>query len=257
MKISIIGRGINPNQHLTVGAIRALRAADKVIGIEPEQAAWANLQQEFGLPAIEDVSHLYENGARDQDNYNRFIAHVVGLSATCQNLVLLVAGHPRLGVTFIPGLQAALGNSAEVEVLEGISSFDVMTNQLAVDPLERGSVLLDANRTLLFNYELEPSLAYYIYHVCSVANSRTDYQDTPKANKVGLLRDYLLRSYAPEKTIYLCRGAAGETMAAKITPFVLRDFEAIAAEIDFATSLYIPAEKPRQLNKDYLNLLRN
>ena len=45
----------------------------------------------------------------------------------------------------------------EIEIIDGISSFDVMMTYLGIDPLEQGTVLLDANRLLLFQYGLEPT----------------------------------------------------------------------------------------------------
>jgi precorrin-6B methylase 1 len=48
-KISIIGRGINPSLHLSLAALKALRTADKIVGIESEKEFWKELQEEFNL----------------------------------------------------------------------------------------------------------------------------------------------------------------------------------------------------------------
>lgn len=255
-KITIIGRGVDPAKHLSLAALRALRQADKVIGIEPEKEAWQELRLEFGVPEIEDISHLYENGSGDLDNYERFIHHILALSERHVRLALLVAGHPRLGVTFLQLLSEKHAANVDIEVIEAISSFDVMMNDLALDPLERGTALVDANRMLLFQYDLEPSLSYFIYHVCSVGNSKTEFVDTAQGNRLDLLKTFLLKTYQADKELLLCKAANGSAGQSALIRFELAELERMAPLIDFGTTLYIPAEKPSRLDRRYLALLR-
>lgn len=254
-KITIIGRGIDPAKNLSLAAIRALKTADRVIGIEPEKETWRALRDEFGLPEIHDVSGLYIDGHRDSDNYDRFIKYVLGLSDRYPNLVLLIAGHPRLGVTFLRKLERNVPDGLSIEVIEGISSFDVMINDLALDPLERGTAILDANRLLLFQYELEPTLAYFIYHVCSVGTSKTYYADASRDNRLELLKKYLLKAYSAEKLLYLCKASNGASDTTSLIPFSLSRLEEMSVQIDFGTTLHIPSEKPKRLDREYLKLL--
>lgn len=255
-KISIVGRGMDPQKNLTLAAIRCLKSADCVLGIEPQTQTWADLQKEFSLPEIHDVSSLYVNGAHDLDNYRHFIAHVLELSEKHSHVSLLVAGHPRLGVTFIAELSKAVQGQAELEVVEGLSSFDVMINGLALDPLERGVGLIDANRMLLFEYQLEPSVGYFIYHVCSVGNSKTDYRAPDVGNKLETLKSFLSRFYSNDKMLFLCRASSASDQRSTFTPIALSNLANAGNQIDFGTTLYIPANNPSKINREFLETLR-
>ncbi len=99
-KISIVGRGIDPAKHLTLNAIECLQKAEIVFGIEPEKQTWMNLQNRFNIKSIEDISSLYKCGEKDLNNYHSFIHFIFDKIKNHQHIALLIAGHPRLGVTF-------------------------------------------------------------------------------------------------------------------------------------------------------------
>ncbi|MGA8164277.1 MAG: SAM-dependent methyltransferase [Waddliaceae bacterium] len=255
-KISIIGRGINPEKHLSISALKILCQVDKIVGIEPEKEFWSNLKNEFNFPEIEDVSSLYKNQERDLVNYNRFLDYIFSILSGFNHLALLVPGHPRIGVTFIELMKERMAKGLEIEVIDGISSFDAMITYLDIDPLEQGSVILDANRLLLFQYILEPSLGYFIYHVSSIGNSTTNFLNPAHGNNIGLLQNYLLNFYPKDKNVIFCRIANG--LKEKSTRFTacISEIEHLVDLIDYSTTLYIPPEIPRRLDQRYLQLLR-
>src|SRR3990167_6942591 len=75
-----------------------------------------------------------------------------------------------------------------LHVLPGISSFDTMINDLCLDPIEEGSCIVDANRLILYDYDVDTCLNYFIYHVCSIGNSNTDYKSPVSRNAVDFLK---------------------------------------------------------------------
>lgn len=257
-KITVVGRGLDPAKHLSLEAIRTLKNADIILGIEPETDSWKTLREEFNIPKIIDVGTLYINGAKDLQNYTSFIAHAFEALKTHNHVVLLVAGHPRVGVTFAQILTQHQNNSAlnfEINFIEGLSSFDVMLNDLEIDPLERGSSVLDSNRLLLFQYNLEPSMNHFIYHICSVGTDRVHYSDSSKDNKITALQDYLESFYDRKKEIFLCKASNGQSEKGKYISLQVCDLAANIHQIDFGTTLFIPAEKPSKFNfKFYQNL---
>lgn len=255
-KISIVGRGIDPAKHLSLSAIRTLRIADKVVGIEPEKEFWKELQNEFGVLEIEDLASFYRSQDDDTVNYQRFVDHVLSLSTKHQHLALLVAGHPRLGVSFIELLRKCIPEHIEIEIIDGISSFDVMMTYLGLDPLEQGTVLLDANRLLLFQYKLERALAYFIYHVCSIGNSKTNFINPSLDNRVDLLKNYLLKYYPESKEVFLCRISSGKNESSTHFRSTVGELNTCASKIDYKTTLYVPADTPSRLDWEYLKLLR-
>lgn len=255
-KISIIGRGLDPAKHLSLLALKTLQRANKIVGIESEKEFWLQLQEEFGICAIEDLGSFYRSEDRDAVNYLRFVDYVLDLSSRFSHLALLIAGHPRLGVTFVELLKKSSPRNLEIEVIDGISSFAVMTTYLGIDPLEEGSVLLDVNRLLLFQYQLEPALSYFIYHVSSIGNSKTNFINPALENRLDILKNYLLKYYPENKEVVFCRISDGKNESSKQLRSTILDLEACTPEIDYSTTLYIPAEKPSQIDWNYFNLLR-
>ncbi len=254
--ICIVGRGVDPTKHLSLIALNKLQMSDKIIGIESEKSFWKKQQIECNLPNIEYIEHLYSSSDMDLVNYDRFVAYVLDLSSQYVFLSLLVAGHPLLGVSFIERLKTKIPRNTKLEIIEGISSFDTMMSLLQIDPLEQGTVILDANRLLLFRYEIEKSFGYFVYHICSVGNSTTNYLSPGENNRVDLLKSYLLRFYSPEKEMVLCRSANGNSERSTLAYVNLSELDSCLAKIDYSTTLYIPPEKPNKLDWEFLELLR-
>jgi len=258
MKLSVIGRGIRPWEHLTLAGLRALKNADVVLGIEPDNGAWQALSQEFSLPAIKSIDFLYRDGATDSENYKAFVAFVADVCTQYENVALVVAGHPRLGVSVSQWFSSnALPADIEVEFIEGISSFDAMFNDLACDPLEKGTLVVDANRLLLFNYVLDPAVDIFIYHVSSVGNVRTDFIDCTRSNRLTWLARYLSEYFPPDKKIVLCKAANKTGDDAEYVEITLDSLVENSKQIDPGTTLFIAGEKPKQLNPKFLNQLRS
>ncbi|MEY4065188.1 MAG: hypothetical protein RIR26_1396 [Pseudomonadota bacterium] len=258
MKLSLIGRGVRPWEHLTLAGLRALKDADIVLGIEPDQGAWQALAQEFSLPPVKPLDFLYRDGATDEQNYEAFLKFVLEACDFYNHIALVVAGHPRLGVSIAHRLsQKSLPAHIELDVIEGISSFDALSNDLATDPLEKGTAVLDANRLLLFRYALEPSLDTYIYHVSSVGNSHTDYGNCSLRNQLPLLVGYLRNFYPANKTMKLCKAANFTGGASEYIDVTLGTLLDCALLIDPGTTLFIPGEKPKSINTTFLSELRS
>lgn len=258
MKLSLIGRGVRPWEHLTLAGVRALKDADVVLGIEPDQGAWHALSKEFSLPPIRSLDFLYRDGMSDEANYKAFHKFILDVCECYDHVALVVAGHPRLGVTIAQWLSHnKLPSHIELDVIEGISSFDTMFNDLARDPLEKGTAVLDANRLLLFKYSLETTLDTFIYHVSAVGNVRTDYLACSERNQLQLLVEHLQRFYPKTKRIILCKAAnitGGASEYIEITIDTLIDH---ALLIDPGTTLFIPGETPKTYNSNFLSTLRS
>src|SRR5262249_42271153 len=129
-----------------------------------------------GIQNVESLGPLYQDGAHDEDNYSRVIAKIEQEAGRFSRVAVLLPGHPRIGVTIVQ----RLSHRPDVKTLPGISSFATMLNDLAVDPLERGSVILDVNRLLLYDLKIVPELDHYLYHVCSIGSSATNFSDPSK-----------------------------------------------------------------------------
>lgn len=253
--LNIIGRGLSPIHHLTLQGIRALKSADQIFGIEPDQSSWNLIQDEFKFKDIVDISNLYQCGAKDQDNYNGFISFITRTLETSHNVALLIAGNPRFGVSFVQMLSQNPIPGVKIQIIDGISSFDVMFNDLALDPIEQGTSLMDVNRLLLFKYQLEPATNYFLYHVCSVGTNQVHFHNASINNKIELLQNHLLNFYSDDKKITLCQASNGSDDPGLYQTFELKDLSKKLSEITFSSTLFIPAELPKQFCHDFYQLI--
>lgn len=144
----------------------------------------------------------------------------------------------------------------KIDIIDGLSSFDLLINLLEIDPLEQGTTLLDANRLLLFRYKLETAIAYFIYHLSSVGNSKTNYVNPSLDNRLDLFKKYLLEFYNKEKMVFLCKVPNNKRENFIKIPCSICELEKYTNDIDYCTTLYIPAENPSRLDWEYLELVR-
>lgn len=251
-RICVVGAGIRGISQLTLEGLAALRQAPRVLALGVDSAALASV----GLESYEDLQPLYREGARDEDNYRSILERIYAAARQQGEVAVLVAGHPRVGVTLLQWMERDRRTRRfALEVIEGISSFDTMINDLRRDPLERGSVLLDVNRLLLFQLVMEPGIDHYLYHVCSVGTPRTFMSAPATQNALHLLKEHLLRFFPPEHPVELLSSAKEPAGAPQRLAGTVGALEALLPAITFASSLFIPAMQPGRLNRRFLKLL--
>lgn len=242
---------MRPTDHLTVGALRLLSRARVILSIGVEHSTLF-AQSEARLVSLDDV---YYEGASDNDNYARIIERVRPHLETPGLILLLVPGHPRVGVTITHTLEKLCAEQQIGFHCEpGISSFDTMLNDVALDPLDRGTFVADANRLLLFEQPPNPIFGTFIYHVCSVGTAKTHIQDPSVSNRIDLLVRLLLRAYPPHHRIWLLRSETADLPAAR-DAVALDELTSAMSMITFATTLYVPPIHPKNVDRSFLSLL--
>jgi uncharacterized protein YabN with tetrapyrrole methylase and pyrophosphatase domain len=250
--IRLVGYGIVGLDQLTLEGLRHAREARSVLYLG---AINRSDLLSFGLERARSLSSLYVDGSCDDDNYDRLVTTIIAEVTEYSDVAVLLPGHPLLGVSLAPRLQEqAREHGWEFVVVDGVSSFDAMIRDLQLDPLERGTTLIDANRFLLFEFDLEPRLNTFIYHVCSVGTRETHYSDPSRGNQVALLQQRLLRYYPESHLAYLISSGANGRAAVVHTCCVDGLVQALDA-VSFSTSLFLPARPPTVVNRRFLALL--
>jgi uncharacterized protein YabN with tetrapyrrole methylase and pyrophosphatase domain len=205
--------------------------------------------------SVEDLTPYYVDGDVDNRNYERIVGRVVEAAHEHGDVALLMAGHPRVGVTLVSLLERrAAEGEILVTVLEGVSSFDAMLNELRRDPLEHGAVLIDANRLLYYDYELDPGLDHFVYHVCSVGTTRTHQTEPAKENRLDLLQRQLQRSFGDDHPVVLMEVAGHGSYTREGTVGRLTE---LLPFVGFGTTLFVPGRaRDRSLrNESFAELL--
>ncbi len=251
-KIYVVGLGIKSIGHLTLEAVEVIRNAKKIVYLPVVAKELQNFLQELGQDNAESLLELYKDGAEDNDNYRNIFKKICKECEKHGEVALLVPGHPRIGVSVVQWLEKLDRTEYELEVLPGISSFDTMMNDMSRDPIEKGSVILDVNRLLLFDYVLEPALDYYLYHICSVGTSRVFVSEPTKQNDLARLQSILLKYFPENHIVHFISSSNFGERPSKVTEVRLSEFCRYGHLIDFSTSLFIPGVRSTKVNKDYL-----
>ncbi|MHB1221973.1 MAG: SAM-dependent methyltransferase [Gammaproteobacteria bacterium] len=256
--LRIIGSGMRGIHHLTQESIKNLMQAKKILWLGATEGL-----KEFIIQNNlngEDITYFYENGALDSDNYLRIKNRVLEELDNLADVALVVLGHPRLGVSIVQEFQQdANSGSFNLNVLPGISSFDTMINDLNIDPIEEGTCLIDANRLILYNYQMDPCLNYLIYHVCSIGNSNTDYEEPNINNAVIFLKNKLMVHFPEEHEITLLSSDSSGVSEATSLKGTIKNIELLLKSVSFDSSLFIPGilPKSKQINKKFYEFLTN
>lgn len=249
--VFVIGSGIRGKEQLTLEAVSYIKKSDKVLFFPNGSLNEEWLINGLHVKNTESLALQYKDGAKDTDNYNRILSRIIDSTKEHKILSVLVPGHPRVGVSWIRELyEEDSKGRLKVYIIEGISSFDTMISDLMNDPLEKGSVIIDANRLLLNRIKLDSRLNYFIYHICSVSTSKTHYSNPTLENRIDLLKEYLLESFDPEHEIIIIQTGERSGIDHINITTTLKQLGDYITSITFATTLFIPGEKASKEKQD-------
>lgn len=254
-QIVIVGLGISGINQITKEGLAAIKSSKKIFYLGPN--AKKDIQNLKTLDiTVESIMHLYNNGEIDKVIYKRIFDYLIDAAQQFNSVCLLVPGHPRLGVSVVAMLEKNEAN-VKVKTIPGISCFDTLINDLKRDPIEFGSLLIDANRLLLYDIPISTSLDIYIFHVCSIGTTKVHLTDSSKENKVMMLKEHLKKFYSENKKIYLISSSMNEESSFLCNEYSIGKMESLLNDVHFGTTLYIPGERPIEYNKTFLKLLSN
>lgn len=253
MRLQFVGSGINELRHLSLEGLEQLKKADRVLILPIVAKSVETLLNKYGVKNVKNLRSFYRNGENDEDTYRSLFKIILSECYAYKHVVVLVPGHPRIGVTLVQWFEAEKEKlGIEVEVIPGISSFAMMINDLKKDPLERGSVLIDANRLLLFDFEIEPSMDHYIYHVCSIGTAQISTDDAARNNRIDLLKRKLLRHHPESKDVVLISSPVDGNSVAEMRFEKIGNLENFLPFIHYGTTLFIPGSTPKKIDREYL-----
>lgn len=253
--VHLIGAGVSPDLHFTRLGMKQVTEADCVVYYA--DPSLERIFDEAGVKNRITLDDLYPHGGVDDDSYQAVLNRIVNLLSKLDYIVFVQQGNPRLGVTLTDMLKEASDvEGFEFDVFPGISSLDTLIIDTDRDPLEFGSVIIDANRLILFSNKLCPEFDYYIYHICSVGTRKTNIDDPSADNAIGLLQEHLLSAYPPE---HMCKiiesNGAGVGSASIVVEVAIKDLPSALDDVTFGTTLFIPSVGRPPVNQTVLDLM--
>jgi uncharacterized protein YabN with tetrapyrrole methylase and pyrophosphatase domain len=256
-KLIVGGLGIQDLKQMTLETLTALRSADRVLYLATEPEDHLPELRAMGIQNVSSIFELYRDGGFDETNYERIYTFCVSEASAHKKTVLLVPGHPRIGVTVVQWItRRQKDHGLEVQIFAGISSFDTMLNDLARDPLEKGSLMIDANRMLLFNTRWDPTLDCYLYHVCSVGTRRVHLTNAKKDNAWDQLKTHLLSIYSADTRVELVSSSTSEHFEGSNLATPLSEIEVLFDHVHFGTTLFIAGSRAKKINLEFLKQLQ-
>ncbi|NCN40837.1 hypothetical protein GW916_06250 [bacterium] len=253
-KLTVAGLGIKDLLQMTVEAKEAILSADRVVYLGTDSKNHLLELKKWGVTNVQSIIELYVDGDIDVQNYQRIYEAILSAAREGGQTVLLVPGHPRIGVSVVQHLSSRK-TGLELEVLPGVSSFDTMINDLHRDPLEKGSLMVDANRALLFGMILPSTVDCYIYHVCSVGTQNVHVKDAQKDNSWDLLKEHLLKIYEPSKRIELVCSTTSAKRENQRHSALLENLEELKSQVHFGTTMFIQADRPKNIDRSFYSRL--
>lgn len=257
MSITIAGLGVKNADHFTIETISRLKESKKVYILGPPSEAVKSKLSEYGILNYKHILHLYHDETKDQINYKRIYNFLLEEREKEGSISLLIPGHPSVGVSLTQMLKSSEGKNIDrVDILPGISSFDTMIADLAVDPLEKGSLIVDSNRLLLLDIQLDPNLDTYIYHPSAVGSSKIHLQEK-KYNRLDQLQEHLERFYKSNHSIYLLHSSTSSHIETERIEIKLNELNYFKDFIHIGMTAFIPAQQldMSSVNTEYLKQL--
>ena len=234
-RVIVVGLGPGNPDLRTVGAQRALDAADRIIlrtRIHPGISDFAT------DPKVTDCDDLYESADGFADLYQAIAARVVTTARAGGIIVFAVPGHPRFGEWSVPLIEAKAAEfGIPVDVLDAVSFVDVALGALQIDPIEDGLQVTDAEH-LAATLDSDPYAAGLLgvdparaLLVAQVYNS-----DLAAAVKIALTRLY------PDEHLVVLVNAAGILAEQTTISIALHTLDRL--DVDHLTSLWVPPLAP-------------
>lgn len=257
-RLRVIGTGIKGINHLTMESISHFQTCKKTLLYFPQQELIAYFRENNLFN--EDITYLYKHGGVDKNNYEEIVNRVLSEVADYHDVSFCLPGHPGFGVSLLKTLKTRCKEQAiNLSVSIGVSSFDTMVDDLSLDPIEHGSVIVDANLLVLLDYNMETRLNHFIYHICSVGTTRTHINNPQQDNKLIFLQQKLLKHYPENHLVKMISSAEYGRPVATIKECSIGKLEELLPQITFSSSLIVPYIKPEahQINRHFLTYLQS
>lgn len=226
--ISIIGLGPGDADLRTVGAQKALDAADHIILRTQEHPGISDIVADSRTAACDDI---YESASSFDDVYPAIAHRVIALATSGSRVVYAVPGHPHFAERSVILLQdLATDHGIPINVLDAVSFVDVSASAANSDPIDAGLQIVDAQH-LAAVVDMEPfgagSLGVDPARPLLVAQLYN--QEMAAAAKLALGRVY------PDEHLVTLLRATGDGEPARKVPLSQLDRE----QPDHLTSLWV------------------
>jgi len=246
-RITVVGLGPGNPELRTVGAQRALDAAEHIILRTRIHPGLGDLAAD---PRVTDCDDLYESAGEFGDLYPAIAQRVLSVARTGQNVVFAVPGHPRFGEKSVPLVEAGARDlGIPVAVLDAVSFLDTAAGAVQIDPLAEGLQVADAEElTATVNADPFASGRLGIDPTRPLLVGQLYNRELASATKIALSRVY------PDEHLVILVQAAGVSGNEAVRNVRLHALD--RQNVDHLTSLWVPPMEPLDAVRSPLSLTR-
>jgi tetrapyrrole methylase family protein/MazG family protein len=233
-KLIITGCGIKSLAHLTRENKAAIEQADLVLYLvnEPIVAQWIQNKSKEN----ESLENLYFSESLRVNAYKKIIDHILCRINRCDNVCVVVYGHPLLLSNSIEHLIRQIDrNVIDLIIIPAISTFDCLLADLEIDPLN-GCFSVEANELINKNKHLDPTNHLIIWQVGLIEDAHSKVNSNLYGVKA--LKEKLLRTYDLEHECVLYESSIYPHIPCKKIKTLLFDIEQVP--ISRITTAYLP-----------------
>lgn len=244
--IHIVGLGVSSIHQLTREAEQAIRQSNEVLYLDTGVATKRFLEERCDrVTALHESS--YREGGHRLNAYHHMAATVVDAALSHSPVSFAVHGHPLVAVYapfLVMDMAELLGLS--VSVSPGVSAFDAIVAELAIDPIVEGLQMYEATDLLLRKRPLQPDVPALIWQIGNL-ESRLHTMRVSRPERFERFVSYMARFYPDEHPVIAIYTSPHPLMPAQVLRFPLRDLPRHAARIHAGFSLYMPAARNRAI----------
>lgn len=261
--LTVVGTGINALAHCSIETISFIENADIVYALVTD-ALTMSWFTELN-PNIVDLQTFYQfnpNGQQERENdfdvsRPRSDTYTAMSHAICQSVregkdvVAIFYGHP--GVFVYPSHDAIRQLRKEnysAQMLPGISAEDCLFADLGIDPCQDGCSQYEATAFLFYKNTIDTTAGVILWQL-GVLGDHTLQKLHPVNGALTLLATKLKTLYPAEHEVIIYEGANFPLGKARIERLPLSQLG--AAQVNLASTLYIPAHGKPEVDLDYVH----
>lgn len=235
--IYLMGSGIRGTLHFTLETIQALEACRIVYVLHNDPSILEFVKGHCG--DVRDLIDLYHGQENRRDVYREISQILVEESAHGPGVGFLVHGHPLFLVSATEyTLELAATAGRRVQMLAGVSSFDTLLCDLAVD-FGYALQMYDASTLITASIAPNPRVPLLVFQLATTMNP-TIIRNDPTPGVLRPLVDHLLQVYPEHHKVTVVHSAATAWEPSAIAQMPLGELFNTAVDLSARPTLYVP-----------------
>jgi hypothetical protein len=232
----VVGTGIQLGGQITVAALNAIRAADRVpfLVADPHAARWI----EELSPAARNLAGLYAPGKPRAETYEEIVVEILGDVRAGHDVCAAFYGHP--GVFAYPShesVRRARLEGYQARMLPGVSAEDCLFADLGLDPGDHGCQSYEATDFLLRPRRYDRRSLLLLWQIGVIGEASVG--DTePRRKGLRVLVDRLRADYPADHEVVVYESAMYVVCEPRVARVALADLA--GAEFGPMATLVVP-----------------